>query len=539
MKTGSAPANPTTRLRDRLGRWTWVAAAVALLMAGVAIRVVALDQRQMFKDEGASWLVSSYDPPGLIAHAMTDLHPPLYELLLHGWIGAFGDGIATMRLLSVLLGIGVVLVAWRWGHEAVGRRWGLVVLAAAALSGLALEDSREVRFHVLEVLFATVAWWLIWRIARPGAPGRHPVAAAMLAVAVTGQLWTSPIGVPTVALQGLFVLAVVAHRRSPGGAASLVAILVACVAYLPWLPVQVGVVLHGPPFWADVPGPLLLPYAFDTQLMGRGHTRTAPILAGIVLLAIAALGVIDLLIARHRSVERRAHDRFLAWVVVASLALVPLVWLYSQVHSTWDVGYFGNVIGALGIALAAGGRAIARRMPRRRTAVAFTIAAAVVMVLGLSAVQRLGQRLADEDLTPAREVYAAVAPVAGADDLVLATDARSYFALAWLVGRRSDPLPLTAPLFAWSPADHLIAIGQGLLRPETTLDEAEVAAAGGWRGLAPGLARGGRVFLVDLEDDAQDAIGFGPLDRGELGESARHDITYAGRTAQVRELVAP
>ena len=524
--------------RPLIARWAWLALALGLLAAGIAVRVVVLDGRQMFKDEGASWIVASYGLPDLIAHAATDIHPPLYELLLRSWIGAFGDGLATMRALSVLIGIGVVLAAWRWGHEALGRNWGLLVLATAALSGLALEDAREVRFHVLEVLFATIAWWLIWRIARPGGTRRAGAEAVILAIAVAGQLWSSPMGIPTAGLQGLLALLLVAVRRDRATALVLGAIVVGGIAYLPWLPEQIGAVANGPPFWSEAPGPALLPYAFDTQLMGRGHTRVLPILAGLVLLAIAGLGILDLFIGRRRSAERRAHDRFLAWVVIAALALVPLAWLYSQVRSAWDVDYFGNILAALGIALAAGCRAIARRFGTRRREASVAIAAVVVLVLGVSSVQRLGQRLADEDLTPAREVYQAVAPIVGPDDLVLAADARSYFALSWLVDRRSDPLPLEARLASWAPTEDLIAIGQGLLSPDEQLDDAGIAAAGGWAGVVPGLANGGHVYLVDLEAD-EDPARFGPLERGELVEVGHSDVTHAGRTATIRELALP
>ena len=530
---------PIERVRsERWARWAWLAVALGLLAAGIAIRAFELDVREMFKDEGASWLVASYGLPDLIAHAATDVHPPLYELLLHAWIGAFGDGLATMRLLSVIIGTGIVLVAWRWGHEALGRRWGLLVLATVALSGLALEDAREIRFHVLQVLFATTAWWLIWRITRPAGTRRPGVEAAILAVLVAGQLWSSPMGIPTAGLQGLFALVLFAVRRERAAAMVLGAIIVGGIAYLPWLPEQIGVVASGPPFWSAAPGPALLPYAFDTQLMGRGHTRVVLILAGLGLLAIAGLGVLDLLIGRHRSAERRAHDRLLAWVVIAALALVPLAWLYSQVKSVWDVDYFGNVLAALAIALAAGCRAIARRFGTRRREASIVIAAAVVVLLGVSSVERLGQRLADEDLTPAREAYQAVVQDAAPGDLVLAADARSYFALSWLVHRHTDPLPLVAPLESWTPTEDLQAIGQGLLRPDMEIDDAEVAAAGGWTGEVPTLGSGGRVWLIDLEAD-EDPARFGPLERGELVEVGRQDVTHAGRTATIRELALP
>ena len=520
--------------------WRWVAVAAVLLLAAVAIRVVLLDQRQMFKDEGAAWLLSSYPVPQLIDYTMQDTYPPLYALVLHAWIGIFGDALVTMRLLSVLVGMGVVLVSWRWGHEALGPRWGLVVLAVVGMSGLALEDAREVQKQVLEVFFVAIAWWMIWRLARPGGARRAPVEAIVLALAVAGQLWTSPMGLPTAALQGLFATAAVVVQRTRGSAFAWLAIAAGCLTFVPWLPVQLGVAFNQQGFWSQVPSPLLIPYAYDTQLVGRGHTRIVPILAGLGLLAVALVGIADLLRGRRTPADRREQDRFLGWTLVAALALIPVAWLYSQVRPVWDVGYFTGILPALAIALVAGGRAIARRVPprhRARTAMAF--AAVVLVVLGLSAVQRLGQRLADEDLTPGAQAYATLAEVARPGDVVVARDARSYFAIAWLVGRRSDPLPLAAPLYGWDAPDIPFYYGQGLLPRDRTVDDDAIAASGGWAGRHPSLAAGGRVLLVDLEADAENTTPFEPLASGDLRELARTSITHAGRTAQVIQLGLP
>ena len=222
-------------------------------------------------------------------------------------------------------------------------------------------------------------------------------------------------------------------------------------------------------------------------------------------------------------------DRFLAWTLTFALALIPLAWLYSQFHSVWDVEYFGNILPAMAIALAAGGRAIARRMRGRGTQALVVFCAVIFVVMGSSSVQRLGQRLADEDLTPARQVYDQLATQVHDGDVVLAIDSRSYFALDYLVARRSDPLPLAAPLYTWDNGAEPFFYGQGLVPPDRLIEPPWVGGQGGWGGAFPGLTSGGRVFLIDLEDDGLDAIGFGPLDDGQLKQTARQDIDYAGR----------
>ncbi len=519
--------------------WAWVATATAAFVAAVLLRVSFLDTRQMFKDEGASWLLSSFSVPNLISHTMQDVYPPLYALVLHFWMAAFGDSMTTLRLLSVLLGVAMVGVAWRWGHEALGRNWGLVVLMGVGLSGLALEDAREVRMHVLEVLAATIAWWLVWRLARSRETVLRPRAIAVLAVAVAAELWTSPMGLPTIALQGGFALSVLVVGHRGGARSALTGVVIGGLAFLPWLPVQLSVVFNGQAFWTPVPDPVLLPYAFDTQLMGRGHTRVLPILAGLPLLAVALGGYFDVLRGRAAAASEVDDDRFLAWTLTFALALIPLAWLYSQFHSVWDVEYFGNILPALAIALAAGGRAIARRLPGRGTQALAVFCALIFVVMGLSSVQRLSQRLADEDLTPARQVYDQLATEVHPGDVVLAIDSRSYFAIDYLVARQSDPLPLAALLYTWDNGAEPFFYGQGLVPPDRLINQPWVGGQGGWAGAFPGLKSGGHLFLIDLEDDGLDAIGFGPLDDGVLKQVARQDISYADRIAQIRTLALP
>ncbi|CAI1044342.1 insertion element IS2 transposase InsD [Serratia entomophila] len=41
-------------------------------------------------------MTSRYDLAALLYHASFDVHPPLYYLLLHGWMVLFGDSILAM-----------------------------------------------------------------------------------------------------------------------------------------------------------------------------------------------------------------------------------------------------------------------------------------------------------------------------------------------------------------------------------------------------------------------------------------------------------
>lgn len=87
--------------------------ALALVL-GAILRFQQLPTADLNADEGASWAAAS--APGVnevvaMEHQLDPGKLPLYDLLLHGWIRVFGDGVTAMRGMSALLGtIAIVLV---------------------------------------------------------------------------------------------------------------------------------------------------------------------------------------------------------------------------------------------------------------------------------------------------------------------------------------------------------------------------------------------------------------------------------------------
>src|SRR3989442_14853425 len=61
--------------------------AGAALTAGWALRLHHLGWQSFWYDEGTSITVAPRDLSTILASAAADIHPPLYYLLLHGWVG--------------------------------------------------------------------------------------------------------------------------------------------------------------------------------------------------------------------------------------------------------------------------------------------------------------------------------------------------------------------------------------------------------------------------------------------------------------------
>ena len=187
---------------------------LGLIAVAVLLRVAFLGDRQLFRDEAASWLTAHYPLPDLVAHTTHEAYPPLYFVVLKGWTWLAGDSEGALRSLSVLFGLAMVLIGWRWATESLGRRAGLVALAFLAISPLAIANARDARMYAMESAFTTLAWWLTWRLASGRSQGRRRwIDAAALAVAVAAEMWTFSFGLPVAGLQlAVAVVPWIRHR---------------------------------------------------------------------------------------------------------------------------------------------------------------------------------------------------------------------------------------------------------------------------------------------------------------------------------------
>ncbi len=132
---------------------------VAVVALGALIILTGLGRSSFFIDEIFSWNASNQGLAGIAdAVQQEEVTPPLYYLILHGWIVLTGaESELMLRLPSAFAGIGLVAaVAWL-GTVVGGRRAGIVAGLLTALSPLALQYAQEVRAYAFVMLAVTVA----------------------------------------------------------------------------------------------------------------------------------------------------------------------------------------------------------------------------------------------------------------------------------------------------------------------------------------------------------------------------------------------
>ncbi len=129
------------------GRPDW--AVVAIVLAGVAFRFLALGQQSLWYDEINSVCRVWGADAGTLAETALHARGPIYLLMLKGWIALLGPAEAQVRMLSAILGsIGLVLFH-RVALGLLGRQKALIALAFLACSPFNLWYSQEATNYAL------------------------------------------------------------------------------------------------------------------------------------------------------------------------------------------------------------------------------------------------------------------------------------------------------------------------------------------------------------------------------------------------------
>ncbi len=154
-------------------------ALAALMVASLALRIGALDSGYWI-DEGIAVGIASHDLADIPRIMSQDGNPPLYYLLLHGWMLVFGTGEAATRALSLLFALLAIPASFWAGAAVFDRRAGALAAAGAAGSPFLTYYAQETRMYSLVVLLSD--------------PGRRPASRSRSCAASGGTCRCSGCG---------------------------------------------------------------------------------------------------------------------------------------------------------------------------------------------------------------------------------------------------------------------------------------------------------------------------------------------------------
>ena len=141
---------------NNLGRGLIVTIIIACMCIVTALSVYVFQGFSIRLDESQSVWQSSHSPLTILNLIGQDVHVPLYPMILHGWIVAFGNDVGTIRILSLiffLLSIPIFYVLGRRIYPA-----GIVLFATVLFSISPFMNwyANEARMYSLLVLVSLI-----------------------------------------------------------------------------------------------------------------------------------------------------------------------------------------------------------------------------------------------------------------------------------------------------------------------------------------------------------------------------------------------
>jgi hypothetical protein len=362
-------------------------AAAALIGAG--LRFAALPAKSVWLDEAFSVWMAHHSPTDLWPWLVRiDHHPPLYYLLLHGWLGWFGDGPGAIRALSALCStLAIPLIAGA-ARALGGWQVGLAAAWMLALAPWQVRYAQEARMYGLLVLAAAGVFYAAARIlTHPTKTGRFDgrwllLVASQAAAMLTHNTTTVLLPVAlNVGAGGAWLLA-----RRPPQDADLPGVAAAgfarrwCAAQVAALSLWAAVWLPG--FWRQVQvvdarfwlqPPVWMNLAEYGQMLAAGFLPVGSLLGWTALVLVmglagaggyawrgapgklwlaVALWLVPPLVELAASVRRPLfHLSSLVWTALPFCLLAAVGWTYLARRRVFGIGYAALLLLLWGLGL--------------------------------------------------------------------------------------------------------------------------------------------------------------------------------------------
>ena len=342
-------------------RGLWLALVV---LGGTLLRFAGLGTESIWLDEATSLLIARLNLTSVVAWAAADIHPPLYYLTLHFWLG-LGESEFAIRSLSAVLGVLTIVILYALARELFDPDVGVLSALLLSLSPMHIWYSQEARMYAMVATWSLLASYLLV-LALRRQRARYWLGY-VLASALA--LYTHYFELFVLLFQNLFVLywlwrnrlqrPLRAHDergRSPRGAKTqrgstslwqrwVMAELAIALLFLPWVPVIYRQVSGGGGGWVEKSiGRPSLRALVDTWLqfsigLERQFYPVTLRRIAYVLFAVCVLAALATLLPRFRRRALALPRTSLLFCIMYVAVPLLTAWLVSQVKPMYSYRY--------------------------------------------------------------------------------------------------------------------------------------------------------------------------------------------------------
>jgi hypothetical protein len=231
-----------------LPRWSTALVVATIVLVNLACKLPGLDRQSLWLDEALTVAVGARPVGEIVAYASRNQNPPLYAVVMHGWLGAFGSSEASVRMFPVFCSTLTAVVLFLLARRFLGMR--AAILAAILFTGanVHVQYAREARVYALVSLLCTASMYVfLTLVTRP----RWRTAGLLAAVnALLFHCHYVTVFVPVAQ-----VIAVLTHRpwRVHAGRHVLAAAGGSGLLAFPWVPIAWGNAPRVGAYWLEAP----------------------------------------------------------------------------------------------------------------------------------------------------------------------------------------------------------------------------------------------------------------------------------------------
>ena len=265
----------------------WPAFAVGGIVAlGVLVRFVTVSH--LWLDEAQTVAIAALPLSEMAEGLRHDGAPPLFYVMLHGWIEVFGTGELSTRFLSGIFSVAALPLAWLAGRRLAGTRvaWAAVVLLAS--SPFAVRYATEARMYSMVVLLVLVGYLAVAELLERPSSKRAVVGVGLVAGALLLTHYWSLYLIFVVALTLLIVARRGVGTSRVGARRGLASIAAGSLLFLPWVPSFIYQLQHTGTPWG---GPGKLRTVFDTITSFAGGYWDPGLVLGAIYFSLTALAL--------------------------------------------------------------------------------------------------------------------------------------------------------------------------------------------------------------------------------------------------------
>ncbi|MHB8594647.1 MAG: glycosyltransferase family 39 protein, partial [Acidimicrobiales bacterium] len=292
--------------------------ALAVVVIGVVLRFWATSD--LWLDEALTVNIAHLPLGHLRGALQRDGAPPLYYVLLHFWMEAFGSSDLAVRSLPGALGVATLPLVWVAGRRLGGRSVGAAAVVLMASSPFAVRYATENRMYSLVVFLVVAGLVALQRALVSPTPGNLSAVAVVTAALLYSHYWALYL----VATTGLW-LAWRAWRAAPGrrrrDLCSLASMAVGAAAFAPWVPTLVFQVRHTGTPWATPADFAAMVNAVTSFAGGPTNQGRALALAYFALAGLGLFGAARGALIVELDLRTRPAARPMAFALVGTLAL--------------------------------------------------------------------------------------------------------------------------------------------------------------------------------------------------------------------------